>query len=45
MDQRIPDGVRDLRAWTFREVYEAHVVLDALDDAAEIMRPDPPPDR
>jgi hypothetical protein len=36
----LPDGLFDVRhRWTFRDLYEAHVALDALDDIREILTP------
>ncbi len=35
-DSRIPDGVVALRSWTFVDLLQAHIMLDALDEVAEI---------
>ena len=38
----IPDGLYTVRnLWTFRDLYEAHVALDALDEIREILTPPP----
>lgn len=44
-DPRIPDGLSQVSTWSCADLYEAHAVLDALDDmqALERSRPPPPP--
>lgn len=39
VDKRAPPRVRDLRC-SFRELIEAHMVLDALDEIAVVYSPD-----
>ena len=37
-DPRIPDGWSDVRAWSFSEMLDAHLVLDALTEAEAAAR-------
>jgi hypothetical protein len=40
MSPDIPDGLADIRrAWSFRDVLEGHLALDALEASREAMQP------
>lgn len=36
---QLPDGLADVRRWSFVDLYQAHLVLDTL----EALKPEPPP--
>lgn len=41
-DPRLPDGWDQVRRWSFADVLDAHLVLDALTESEAALRPDPP---